>query len=84
MMRIAIFALLAAAPSTAQSTFRGNNAHTGVYQGAGPKQLGGVKWAFKAGGPIVTRPATTKMRVNNGGRSSLAPGPASLRGAGGR
>ncbi|TMA16667.1 MAG: pyrrolo-quinoline quinone, partial [Deltaproteobacteria bacterium] len=57
MRRIAIFALLAAAPSTAQNTFRGNNAHTGVYQGAGPKQLGGVKWAFKAGGPIVTSPA---------------------------
>jgi eukaryotic-like serine/threonine-protein kinase len=57
MRRIAIFALLAAAPSLAQSTFRGNNAHTGVYQGAGPKQLKGVKWAFKAGGPIVTSPA---------------------------
>ena len=57
MRRIAIFALLAAAPSLAQSTFRRNNAHTGVYQGAGPKQLGGVKWAFKAGGPIVTSPA---------------------------
>src|SRR5437867_2260860 len=57
MRRIAIFALLAAAPSTAQNTFRGNNAHTGVYQGAGPKQLGEVKWAFKAGGPIVTSPA---------------------------
>ena len=57
MRQIAIVALLAAAPSMAQSTFRGNNAHTGVYQGAGPKQLGGVKWAFKAGGPIVTSPA---------------------------
>jgi hypothetical protein len=55
--RIAIFTLLAAAPSTSQNTFRGNNAHTGVYQGAGPKQLGGVKWTFKAGGPIVTSPA---------------------------
>src|SRR5256714_4435322 len=57
MRRIAIFALLAAAPSTAQNTFRGNNAHTGVYQGAGPKQLGGVRWAFKAGVPIVASPA---------------------------
>ena len=47
MKRIAIFALLAAAPLLAQNTFRGNNAHTGVYPGAGPKQPGGVKWTFK-------------------------------------
>ena len=53
---MAVCALLAF-PSMAQSTFRGNTAHTGVYAGAGPKQLGGVKWAFKAGGPIVTSPA---------------------------
>jgi eukaryotic-like serine/threonine-protein kinase len=41
----------------AQNTFHGNNAHTGVYESPGPKQLGGVKWTFKAGGPIVTSPA---------------------------
>ena len=40
----------------AQATFHGDNAHTGVYSSAGPKQLGGVKWAFKAEGPIVTSP----------------------------
>jgi outer membrane protein assembly factor BamB len=43
--------------SLGQNTFRGNNAHTGVYDAPGPKQLGGVKWAFKAGGPIVSSPA---------------------------
>jgi outer membrane protein assembly factor BamB len=37
--------------------FHGNLAHTGVYDSPGPKQLGGVKWTFKAGGPIVTSPA---------------------------
>ncbi len=41
----------------AQNTFHGNNAHTGVYDAAGPKQSGSVRWAFKAGGAIVTSPA---------------------------
>ena len=36
--------------------FHGNPAHTGIYDTAGPKQFGGVKWTFKAGGPIVTSP----------------------------
>jgi eukaryotic-like serine/threonine-protein kinase len=58
MKRIAILALLSvAASSLAQNTFHGNIAHTGVYDTPGPKQLSGVKWTFKAGGPIVTSPA---------------------------
>jgi len=40
----------------AQGTFHGNVARTGVYEGAGPGRLGGVKWAFRTGGPIVTSP----------------------------
>lgn len=40
-----------------QSMFHGNPAHTGVYESAGPKELKGVKWAFKTGGPIVSSPA---------------------------
>jgi len=48
---------LSMAPLQAQSTFHGNNARTGAYPGAGPKTLGGVKWVFKAGGPVVTSPA---------------------------
>ncbi len=48
---------LAAAPVWAQSTFHGNVARTGVYDTPGPTRLGGVKWAFKTGGPIVTSPA---------------------------
>ena len=39
----------------AQATFHGNNARTGVYAGAGPAQPA-LKWAFKAGGPVVTSP----------------------------
>jgi len=49
--------LLAATSSLAQSTFHGNVARTGVYESAGPKTLTGLKWSFKAGGPIVTSPA---------------------------
>ena len=49
LLSVAVFA-------SAQSMFHGNLAHTGVYDSAGPKQLGGVKWKFKAGGPIVTSP----------------------------
>ena len=55
---IAVLALLTAvSPTLAQNTFHGNNAHTGVYESPGPKQMGGTKWTFKAGGPIVTSPA---------------------------
>ncbi len=58
MKKLAVVALFAvAAAGFAQNTFHGNNAHTGVYDSSGPKQLGSVKWAFKAGGPIVTSPA---------------------------
>ncbi len=57
-MRFLLLALLAISQnSIAQNTFHGNNARTGVYDSAGPKQLGGIKWTFKTGGPIVASPA---------------------------
>jgi outer membrane protein assembly factor BamB len=40
-----------------QNMFRGNLAHTGVYESEGPRQLKGVKWAFKTGGWILSSPA---------------------------
>ena len=46
-----------ASVSGAQATFHGDNARTGVYPGAGPATLAGVKWAFKSEGPIVTSPS---------------------------
>jgi outer membrane protein assembly factor BamB len=49
-------ALAAAAPATAQSTFHGNVARTGVYEGSGPAKAPATKWAFKTGGPIVGSP----------------------------
>src|SRR5262245_33645449 len=54
---LALTPILAFAPlASAQSTFHGDNARTGVYAGAGPVELNGVKWAFKSEGPIVTSP----------------------------
>jgi outer membrane protein assembly factor BamB len=58
MKRFAILTLLLTITSAlAQNTFHGNNARTGVYDTPGPRQSGTVKWAFKAGGAIVTSPA---------------------------
>ena len=52
-----LFALAAALPAAAQSTFHGNVARTGVYPDAGPVPAGELKWSFVAGGAIVGSPA---------------------------
>jgi outer membrane protein assembly factor BamB len=60
MSRIAALVLMSFAhvvPAPAQETFHGDVARTGVYEGAGPARTPGVKWSFKAAGPIVTSPA---------------------------
>ena len=58
MIRRALLLLLAVPLlASAQTMFHANPAHTGVYDSPGPKQLGGVKWAFKTAGPIVASPA---------------------------
>jgi len=44
-------------PVSAQATFHGDAARSGVYAGRGPTQTPQVKWIFKAAGPIVTSPA---------------------------
>jgi len=54
---LAVGLLLLSGLAMGQAMFHGNVARTGVYDAAGPKQFGGVKWTFKAGGPIVTSPA---------------------------
>lgn len=59
-----VFVLLSlAAASFAQSTFHANNSRTGVYDSPGPKQFTGMKWTFKAAGPIVTSPAIAEGTV---------------------
>ena len=58
MKNLIAFLLLVVAPSAiAQTTFHGNNARTGVFDSAGPKQFGSVKWTFKTEGAIIASPA---------------------------
>ena len=40
----------------AQSMFRGNAAHTGVYSGAAPREFHRVKWKFPTGARVVSSP----------------------------
>ena len=47
---------LSAAAAQAQTMFRGDAAHTGVYRDAAPRTLKGVKWTFPTGGRIVSSP----------------------------
>jgi hypothetical protein len=51
-----VLGLLALSPSWAQTTFHGNVARTGVYEGRGPTKAPATKWTFKTGGPIVGSP----------------------------
>lgn len=46
------------APSLAapQSMFRGNPAHTGIYNTNGPRELKGIKWKFATGARILSSP----------------------------
>jgi outer membrane protein assembly factor BamB len=57
--RLVLFCLSFAVtvPLLAQATFHGSVARTGVYETPGPRQLGGVRWTFKTGGPVVASPA---------------------------
>lgn len=52
-------AVMVSPAAFSQSMFRGNLAHTGVYESAGPQQLKGVKWAFKTEGWVLSSPAVS-------------------------
>jgi outer membrane protein assembly factor BamB len=47
----------------AQSTFHGDVARTGVFEGAGPEAAPRPKWTFRAAGPIVATPAIVDETV---------------------
>lgn len=53
---VLLVAALLPAFAAAQSMFRGDAAHTGVYQGAGPREFHRVKWAFPTGARVVSSP----------------------------
>lgn len=48
--------LAAGVGASAQTMFRGDAAHSGLYGAEGPKGLKGVKWTAKTGGPVMASP----------------------------
>lgn len=60
---LALGQAVCAGTATAQATFHGNNARTGIYETVGPTELHGVKWQFKTDGPIVGSPAVVNGAV---------------------
>ena len=55
--------LAAAASMPAQSMFRGDSAHTGVYAATPPRELHGVKWRFATGGPVLSSPVMDRSTI---------------------
>lgn len=53
---IAATLLTASAAGSAQSVFRGDSAHTGVFATQGPRKLHRVVWTFPTGGRVVSSP----------------------------
>jgi hypothetical protein len=43
----------------AQSMFRGNPAHTGVYPGTAPRQFHRIKWKFTTGDRVFSSPVAS-------------------------
>lgn len=56
-------ALAASAWAAEPAMFRADSQHSGTYAGAGVPQLHGIKWRFRAGGPIVSTPAVAEGTV---------------------
>jgi eukaryotic-like serine/threonine-protein kinase len=56
---LACWMVLGAAASFAQdgASFRGDAQHSGLYKAAGVPRLTGLKWKFKAQGPVISSPA---------------------------
>ncbi len=49
--------------SHAQSMFRGDPAHSGVYAGQGPRQFHRVKWKFATGNRVVSSPVIDNKKI---------------------
>ncbi|HEY1580641.1 MAG TPA: PQQ-binding-like beta-propeller repeat protein [Terracidiphilus sp.] len=52
-------------------TFRGNPEHSGTYDAAGVPTLTGVKWTFKAAGPLIASPTIDGSTVYIGSTAGL-------------
>ena len=53
---LGLICLGATADAIAQATFHGDVARSGLYSGSGPASFNGMRWTFKAAGPIVASP----------------------------
>src|SRR5262245_40319643 len=63
----ALLAVLIGGVCQAQSMFRGNPAHTGVYEGPGPRQFHRIKWKFSTGERVVSSPVWSDGVIYFGG-----------------
>ena len=64
---VALLALVASEVCQAQSMFRGDPAHTGVYAGSAPRQFHRIKWKFPTGDRIVSSPVWSDGAIYFGG-----------------
>ena len=62
-----LIVIAACASVHAQSTFRGDAAHAGLYAGSAPRQFHRVKWTFPTGGRIVSSPVYRDGTIYFGG-----------------
>ena len=63
----ALLSFSLAGVSQAQSMFRGDASHSGVYSGPAPRQFHRVKWKFPTGDRIVSSPAINGKAIYFGG-----------------
>ncbi len=66
-VRLALLLTLVPGIGQAQSMFRGNIAHTGVYPGPGPDAFHRVKWKFPTGAPVIASPVIADNVIYFGG-----------------
>ena len=67
LLAISLSTCLTSGVCTAQSMFRGNPAHTGVYASSAPRAFHRVKWKFPTGDRIVSSPVWSEGAIYFGG-----------------
>lgn len=67
LIRFALVSLCAAEICPAQSMFRGDASHTGVYTGPAPREFHRIKWKFPTGDRIVSSPVIQDKTLYFGG-----------------
>jgi len=55
---VALVALSITGAIRAQSMFRGDETHSGVFASQGPREFHRVKWTFPTGGPVMSSPVS--------------------------